>query len=357
MTRIGLIARADDTGLGQQSREFHRHLDPAKTLIVDLTEQSASGKDLTIHPDRFPGEGTSIVRGIPTDADLELWLDGLDTVFTMETPYNYRLYSLARQRGIKTVLQANWELLDYLQDGPHQQHLPDVLALPSTWFLPMARHRFSGQMKVTYLPVPIPTDRWNESLTDTDICRRFLHVAGHPALADRNGTANLLDALRYVRQPVTVTLTCQRPGYLGSLIKPGQDHGNATLVIDSAPRQHYWDLYTGQDAMVLPRRYGGLCLPLNEALGAGMPVIMPDISPNNRWLPPDWLVPAHAENTVLTKTLIDIYYTDPQALAARMDQMAADPDLYARSRQQARFLAQEYSWTALFTYYQEVLSP
>ena len=83
---------------------------------------------------------------------------------------------------------------------------------------------------------------------------------------------------------------------------------------------------------------------------------LPDISPNSRWLPADWLVPAQVENTVLTKTLVDIHYTDPKALAARMDQMVTDPELYIRGRQQARSLAQEYSWTTLFTHYQEVLS-
>ena len=296
------------------------------------------------------------MQGIPTDADLESWLDGLGIVFTMETPYNYRLYSLARQRGIQTVLQANWELLDYLNDGSHQEHLPDVLAMPSTWFLPMARHRFSDRMRVIYLPVPIPTDRWDETSTHNDICQRFVHVAGHPALADRNGTTNLLQALRYVQSRITVTFTCQRPGYLGSLIQPGQDHGNAQLVIDSTPRDNYWDLYADHDALVLPRRYGGLCLPLNEALGSGRPAIMPDISPNCRWLPREWLVPARVEDTVLTKTLIDVYYTDPQALALKMDQMFTDPEFYARSRHQARALAQEYSWDTLLPYYQEVLS-
>lgn len=37
--------------------------------------------------------------------------------------------------------------------------------------------------------------------------------------------------------------------------------------------------------MILPRKYAGLCLPMNEALMSGLPVIMTDIEPNNVILP------------------------------------------------------------------------
>lgn len=349
---LGLIARADNTGLGVQSWEFHRHLRPEKTLVVDLSGQSASGKDLTIHPDRFPG--ATIVTGPPTRRDLKTFLDGLDAVFTMETPYNYELYSLARQRGIQTVLQGNWELLDYLQDGPHHKHRPDVLALPSTWHLVNARTLFADRMSVIHLPVPIPTDRFPAAPPPT-LPTRFLHVAGYPAVGDRNGTRDLLAALQHVRARITVTMTCQRPGYLSSLITGGQTPDNVTLVIDSASPQHYWDLYSGQHALLLPRRYGGLSLPVNEALGAGLPVLMPAVSPNTRWLPEEWLTPATLHDTILTKTLIDVYRSHPYDLAARIDRLATDEDFYARACRQARRLAETHSWTALLPYYQEIL--
>jgi glycosyltransferase involved in cell wall biosynthesis len=350
---LGLIARADNTGLGIQSWEFHRHLQPDKTLIVDLTGQSASGKDLTIYPDRFPG--ATVVSGPPTRRDLKTFLDGLDSVFTMETPYTYELYTMARQRGIQTVLQGNWELLDYLQDGPHHKHLPDVLALPSSWNLVHARRLLADRMSVIHLPVPIATDRWQPPADPPPSCRRFLHVAGHPAIGDRNGTRDLLTALQYVRAEVTITLTCQRIGYLASLITRGQSPDNVTVVIESDPPQNYWDLYTDQHALVLPRRYGGLSLPVNEAIGAGLPVLMPAISPNTRWLPEEWLTPATLSDTIHTKTLIDVYRSYPQELAARIDRLAHDEDFYTRARYQARKLAVTYGWPALLPYYQEIL--
>ena len=351
MTRIGLIARADDTGLGNQSWEFHRHVKPDKTLIVDFTDNSASGKDLTIHPDRFPGN-TKVVTGPPDGVAMMRFLDDLDVVFAMETPYNFNLFHLCRARGIKTVLQANWEMMGYHHEADGHP-FPDVLALPSTWHLIEAQHRFGDRTEVLHLPVPITTDRTEASTADT--CTRFLHVAGHPAVSDRNGTKDLLDALRYVKSTVTVTLTCQRPGWLGALIETGQAPANVTLVIESSPLENYWDLYDGQDALILPRRYGGLCLPLNEAIGAGIPAIMPDISPNTDWLPTEWLISASLKDTIMTKALIDVYRTDPESLALKIDQLAGDEEFYGHTRRQARDLAKTHSWDALLPYYREVL--
>lgn len=353
---LGLVARADNTGLGIQSWEAHRHLRPAKTLVVDLAGRSATGKDLTVFPHRFPhGEVTS-VAGIPTDDDIQTWLDGLTTVFTMETPYNYRLYSLARQKGIQTVLQGNWELLDYLQPGEHQDHPPDVLALPSTWNLGHARRLLSDRMRVIHLSVPIATDRFSVNRNPPPTATRLLHVAGHPAAHDRNGTADLLAALARVTAEITVTMTCQRPGWLGSLIEPNRIPDNVTLVIDSSPPEDYWDLYSGQHALVMPRRYGGLCLPVNESLGAHLPVLMPAISPNTRWLPEGWLTPAEVDHVFMAKTEIEVHRSHLSPLAARIDRLATDERFYTDCVRQARELAGRHSWDAQLTHYQEVLS-
>jgi glycosyltransferase involved in cell wall biosynthesis len=110
-----------------------------------------------------------------------------------------------------------------------------------------------------------------------------------------------------------------------------------------------------QDGLVLPRRFGGLCLPVNEALGAGMPVIMPAISPNDSWLPQEWLTPARWVRDFYAKTRVDVYETDPQVLAAKIDEFASDPDQYAKARAKAYELRTELSWTALKPLYLEVL--
>jgi glycosyltransferase involved in cell wall biosynthesis len=54
---------------------------------------------------------------------------------------------------------------------------------------------------------------------------------------------------------------------------------------DSSDPDDRAGLYEGLDALILPHRYGGLCLPMNEALTSGLPVIMSNMSPNDAILP------------------------------------------------------------------------
>ena len=51
--RLGLIARADNRGLGQQTWAVQRNLQPAKTMVVDCP----SMQPLQLHLDRFKLEG------------------------------------------------------------------------------------------------------------------------------------------------------------------------------------------------------------------------------------------------------------------------------------------------------------
>jgi glycosyltransferase involved in cell wall biosynthesis len=87
------------------------------------------------------------------------------------------------------------------------------------------------------------------------------------------------------------------------------------------------ELYTRVDALILPRRYGGLCLPMNEALLSGLPVIMPDCSPNNDVLPERWLVPGTVKGQFMTRTMIDLFQVlnDARALGAEA-RLAGRPD-------------------------------
>jgi glycosyltransferase involved in cell wall biosynthesis len=39
-------------------------------------------------------------------------------------------------------------------------------------------------------------------------------------------------------------------------------------------------MYENQHLLIIPRRYGGLCLPALEAAACGLVVAMPDVSPN-----------------------------------------------------------------------------
>jgi glycosyltransferase involved in cell wall biosynthesis len=336
--KLGLIARADNRGLGQQTWAVYRNLKPAKTLVVDCP----SANPLQMRYDRFPD--AHIIRGLPNRHDLHLFLDGLTTVYTAETGYGHDLWQMAADRNISTVLHANYEFLD-----PHDD--PTVWAAPSEWHLDLF------PPGTIHLRVPIETDRFPIT-PKPRTASRFLHVVGRPAVFDRNGTLDLLKALRYVTATITVTVTCQQPGYVSGLIA---EHNittppNVTLVVDSDDHPNYWDLYQNQHVLVLPRRFGGLCLPAQEAIGAQMPVIMPDISPNDAWLCKAWLIEAHHQGDFRAKQHLQYFEVNPADLAARIDQFATDEDFYQHSVYMASNLRNALSWDTLTPNYRALLT-
>jgi len=328
--RLGLIARADSRGLGVQTKAVYDNLQPHKTLVIDCP----SAKPLPLRRDWYPD--ATWIHGLPTHSDFQRWLQGLDVVYTAETGYGTALWDEAERAGVKTVLAANYEFLD-------KRDRPTLWAMPSMWHyedVPFANK--------AYLPVPIDTGSFPERRYATEqTAIRFLHVTGRPAIHDRNGLEDLLTALQWVTSEITVTLRCQMPGHVEGLIPRYDIPPNVKVVVESQDLQDNTELYAGQDVLVMPRRFGGLCLPVNEALGAGMPVIMPDLSPNNDWLPQEWLVPASWKSDFYAKQRVDVYQANPHDLAALMDRFATDQGFYSESRCSARELAEQRSWAAL----------
>lgn len=345
--RLGLIARADSRGLGVQCKSIHDNLHPAKTLVVDCP----SAKPLPLRRDWYPD--ATWIHGLPTHADFRSWLDGLDAVYTAETAYSHCFWDEAERAGTRTILAVNPEFLD-------RHDRPTLWAAPSMW-----RYDQLPEPKV-FLPVPISGC---ESTLDTHFgeyaayrpaayapASRFVHVVGRPAVFDRNGTEDLLAALQYVTAHIAVTVTCQEPGYVENLLHRFRIPGNVELVVKSGDAQHNTDLYRGQDVLLMPRRFGGLCLPVNEALGFGMPVVMPRISPNDSWLPPDWLVcAAQAGSFTVKQNLVDFYSVDHRVLATKIDQFATDSGFYLKAEQEALELRESLSWENLRGEYERVL--
>jgi glycosyltransferase involved in cell wall biosynthesis len=332
--RIGLIARADSRGLGVQTKSFHDAMQPTKTMVVDCP----SAQPLPLRRDWYPN--AMWVKGLPTAADFRVWLDGLDVIYTAETGYSRALWSEAERAGVKTVLHANYEFLDHSDQ-------PSLWAAPSMW------HFDEFPEPRLFLPVPIDLSKF-PARPPRSKAARFLHIIGRPAVHDRNGTADLLDALTYVRSPITLTITCQDEHYVSGLLASRRIPRHIDLDVRTGDTKHYTDLYADQDVLVLPRRFGGLCLPCNEAIGAGMPVVMPDISPNNAWLPADWLVPAEKCGEFRAKTRVEFFSADPRELAERIDRFAGDPAFFAASQDTARRMAKELSWDNQRPVYQRV---
>ena len=305
---LGMIVRCDNTGLGNQTRELVKMLNPRKVLIIDSTSFNKNKQNL----EWYEGYDQAVTRfGFPKRGEIISFLKDLDVVLSCETFYSSMFVDIARDIGVKTVLQYNYEFLVNIERK--DESLPDVLLAPSLWKFEEMQSMFGDQARLIHLPPPTDIKLFNnarsENLSRTH--NRILHVAGKKAARDRNGTDTVLEMLRYSKEDYTLVITSQTE-LEGRPRDPRVSFRHQNL-------KNREDLYAGYDAMILPRRYAGLCLPMNEALISGLPVFMTDLSPNNQVLPKQWLVDAQKTGEFRAKSIIDVYSGDPKQLARLVD--------------------------------------
>lgn len=329
--KLGIIVRSDNTGLGIQTRAYYKHLKPDRVLLVDISEYNGNEQHYRWY------DNPQISKGMVTDDTARSFLQGLDVVLTAETTYNTSFYKIARQMGVKTVCVENPEFYDHIIYP--EIEMPDIIILPSVWKQhEITMHATSRGAKVVQIHHPVDRDEFPFTLrTRPD----FMHIAGKPAANDRNGTWDFMAACP------TGLITTQSDDLAWNIRKRYRFAEVHTNVTD--PQR----LYTMASILVLPRKYGGNCLPLNEALSSGMPVIMTDIEPNNHILPPEWLVPAQLTGFFEPRTKVDIYDVNPEALKQKLEWFKTC-DMQAESLK-ASAIADTISWTALKAEYEKVL--
>lgn len=342
--RIGLIAFSSPTGLGYQTYDFAKNINCSKILIADLSRLNR----MPVDHDKFTplSENIRITDGIPNREDAHWITEDIDLLFFAETPLNWDILDMARDKGVKTVLQYNYEFLEYYRRPSLPK--PDLLASPSYWNIEDTKIR--NFAPVQYLPVPINTSE----ITPRDIkqLKRIGHIGGRIAEHDRNGTGIFLEfALAYAKvDPEAIfEIYLQTPREGGSerlwhTIKPLLDEVKgelgARLEIKLDTRDHL-DMYQSMDLMILPRRYGGLCLPLWEAMAHGIPVMMPKIDPNDKVLPSEWTSLAMEVGHLETHSKIPMYQVDLSTLVMDVIQMK---ESITESNLQAIELARSVSW-------------
>ena len=316
MTRVCIIARADLTGLGRQSRNWVRLLDPYKVVVINSKPFNGNDQYFEWYEKR---RNAYRIDGFIKPEEINDILNDVDVLLTFEIPYNYQLISVARARGIKTIIQNNWEFTDYLSQK--YLPLPDLLVNHSYWHLEDQKKLWPDITE--YCPTPYFIEDFDEIYKiniERDLVegqrRRFLHIAGRNTYLDRHGTEDLIEAVKLIPSEIDFELV------INTQTTEIKNAGDPRITIDRSSCADERELYSNFDAMIMPRRYAGGCLPMNEALASGLPVIMPDIDPNDKILPAFWLVPAEKKDTFMTRTEIDVYSVNHMALAAKIAQLA-----------------------------------
>lgn len=324
----GLIARSEtDRGLGIQTFEMFRHLNPDATLVVLVPKSGFAS-----HPENYPGAATVELRiehglGVLDEQTVRDWWSGLDVVVSVETLYDWRLVEWARADGVRTIVHGNPEF--WMASNPQ----PDVWWWPTTWRLEHLPH---GPV----VPVPVPTREI--CAADPGVLLKLVHVAGNGAMADRNGTNIVLNAMRQIPKGVTLDI------YTQAAVAQSK-HARVRILKSVSDR---WEMYRDRQMLVLPRRYGGLCLPALEAMACGLGLIMSDCSPNTNW--PIVAVQSDLSKTVQMQTgPVETYDVPFNVLANMMKHLANNPGSVEQAQRRSREFAAANGWDQLAEMYHE----
>lgn len=328
--KIGLIARADERGLGRQTHEFWRHLPCEAALVVDMGEFAGGFEQ---HHDRYPDDFRVTYRdgGLHPIETVEAFCDAVDVIYTAETTYQPDFCDIARAHGAKTVVHVNPEFFRW--------HTDRTMAPPDRWWAPTPWRLGFLPKDTRVVPVPVADDLAGKGrLRDNNLS--FLHVIGRRAAADRNGTRVVTSALRDVDTRIVLTITTQDERLPFSWT-PGKPEIRCIAggVVDHA------ELYELGDVLLLPRRYGGLCLPAQEAMAAGMVVVMGDCPPQNEtW--PVLTVPGRYGRPFRTQAgPLRLFDTDSRLLADTINGLTQEAVREASAR--SLTWAAENTWAAL----------
>lgn len=325
--RLGLIARADDGGLGSLTQEFARHLKVERALVVDLGHKSRGVTryeriEAVVEDVRSTGHPIA-------DEEIEWLVKDLDVVYTAETPYSPNLFAIAKEHGCRVVLHAMPELLK-------DKDKDCEVWLPTDWHADQINHS-------RIIPVPVALDRF--VYKQRGYISTMLHIAGE-AMLDRNGTDLLMQALPLVRTSLKLIMA-------GSQM-PRRVYGNV-LVESRPPVKNYWENYTEDiDLLVMPRRYGGLCLPVQEAAACGIPTLMLDLPPQHDWPVLKIAAQSHARARMAGGTF-DVYSTSPEVLAQAID-LACSPKNIFDVSEAARSWAVGLAWPFWIDIYKKSLN-
>lgn len=307
--KLGIIARSDNTGLGFQTYELASMLNPDSIMLVNSFHFNKN-KQNTERYDNFNNVQYSSGGYLGRETAAR-FLKRVDVVIGCETFYCPQFIDIANKMNVKTILQYNYEFLEYLRNDSIT--FPNVLLAPSMWNFDDVQNKFSKKTRVEFLPPPTNEENFKNArlINMSKDHKRMLHVAGKIASNDRNGTETVIEMLRHSKADYELVIKTQTEIDI--------KYKDSRLTIDYDDPYDRESLYKGFDGLIMPRRYAGLCLPMNEALMSGIPVFMTNISPNNLVLPSDWLVDSVKINEIITRTLLPVYEADAKILANKID--------------------------------------
>jgi glycosyltransferase involved in cell wall biosynthesis len=317
--KIGIIARVDSGGLANMTLDWWKNIPEITKCLTILSESSY--QDVTRYPEQI------ICQNYPTIEQIDLFLKDIDIVIAFETPYNWNVFSMAKERGIKTVLIPMYEWTE-----EHPSIEPDLYLCPSL----MERDIYKYYpTKSEYIQNPI--DRKIFKFKQREKAHTFVFNNGHGGTNSRNGIVTLLQAILLVKSDVKFIIHSQVS------IPEIKDKRVEIRLVDIKNRP---DLYKEGDIMIYPKMFGALSLPIWESLSCGIPVLTTNLYPFNEMLPKEWFFEPEGNQKMKTSSqnrIIDCAIINPQTIADKIDEWA-NKDITEDSKK-ANDIAEQFNWT------------
>lgn len=284
---VGSIIRADNSGLGTLAREFYDNGIINKVIIYPNNVYHSFNE-------RFKNSKIGL-----TDENIKWLLKDLDILFCFETPFKWQIVAEAKKRGIKTILMPMHEGL--------QENLPikfDLYVCPSELEM-----RLDIEPKI-FLPVPVNTKRIKWKLREK--AKVFIHNSGHGGIAGRNGTWELLEAMKYVKSDIKLIIRSQFHEFKSD---------DKRIECKYENKKDYWDLWDEGDVFIFPEKFNGLSLPVQEAYASGMCVITTDKEAFS-FLPKQPLLKPEKFIKMMIARQIDCAVHNAKDIAKKIDEIA-----------------------------------
>lgn len=283
----GGVVLATEQGLGFLARDFYNNglLD-----YVYIHEHTSRAN----HREWYSRE--SVVHSY------EELIDKCDVIFGIETFFNWKVIPQAREKGKKTALMVMYECTN----NP-LPYAPDLILSPS--LLDLDYYPDS-----TLVTVPVDLTRLKPRLRKK--AEVFVHNAGNLGLGGRNGTVELLSAMKHVKSPLKLILRSQRPIVeLPKDVKQWVEEDDRIEVRIGT----FDDIWDEGDVFIFPEKFNGLSLPIQEAYASGMVVMSSRRHPFDKWLPVEPLIPVDNYRKESLAVEFDFAELSPETIAKHID--------------------------------------
>lgn len=278
---IGSIVYATNQGLGILAKSFFDNGLIDKVII----------KSHSTYKNHYDWYSTASVT---TEDSL---LNKLTHLLIFETPFDWKIIPKARELGVKVILIPMYECTRF--PFPYE---PDEIWCPSQLDYDFYKSQGKENLKLIQIPVDV---KWKLRTR----ARVFIHNAGNGGIGGRNGTKELIEAMKYVKSPIKLIIRTQTIDFKC-------DDPRVEIRFGTTP---YESLWTEGDVFIFPEKFNGLSLPLQEAYASGMLVMCGARHPMTTWLPNEPMIPVRSYKKERIAVEFDMAEYSPEDIAERID--------------------------------------